>query len=101
MFISKYARQAYIRLAKGLEEYGEPACSQSDPDEWFPDQGGSSSHAKKVCNECPLKDPCLQFALLNNEIHGIWGGVSAKNRQKMANRSKGRPSGRKDAVYRD
>lgn len=101
MFISKDARWAYQRLTDAIKDYGEPVCAQSDPEEWFPEQGGSYGHAKRVCGECPLKDPCLQFALLNNEPYGIWGGVAPRTRQRMAGRGKGRPHGRKDAVDRD
>lgn len=101
MFISKQARWAYARLAEAMGEHGEPVCSQTDPEEWFPEKGGSNTYAKKHCHQCPLKDPCLQFALLNNELHGIWGGVAPRQRQKMAGRGKGRPHGRTDAVYRD
>ena len=95
MFISKEARQAYQRLADAVSNYGEPACAQSDPEEWFPEKGGSYGHARKVCGQCPLKDPCLQFALLNNEAHGIWGGVAPRTRRKMAARAVSKPQMRR------
>lgn len=101
MFISKEARMAYIRLANAMEEHGEPPCSQTDPEVWFPQKGGSTTLAKKVCNECPLKKPCLQFALLNNEPYGIWGGVAPRERRHMASRYIGRIQGRTDSVDRD
>lgn len=101
MFISKDARMAYGRLAEAVEEHGEPVCAQTDPEQWFPEKGGSNAYAKAMCNDCPLKDPCLQFALLNNEIYGIWGGVAPRARQQMARRNIGRPQGRTDSVDRD
>lgn len=101
MFISKDARLAYGRLAKAMEIHGDPICSETDPEQWFPEKGGSNAYAKKHCKECPLKDPCLQFALLNNEPYGIWGGVAPRARQQMARRGQGRPNGRTDSVDRD
>lgn len=96
MFISKDARLAYGRLAAAMNEHGDPVCSQTDPEEWFPEKGANNAQARKICNECPLKDPCLQFALLNNEPYGIWGGKSSKARQKMSGRAVGRPQMRRD-----
>jgi len=101
MFISKEARLAYGRLAEAMEKYGDPICSETDPEQWFPEKGASNTYAKKHCKECPLKDPCLQFALLNNEPYGIWGGVAPRGRQKMAGRAVGRPQMRRDSVDRD
>jgi len=36
--------------------------------------------AKKICSTCEVKEPCLKYAL-ENESHGIWGGLSETERQ--------------------
>lgn len=36
--------------------------------------------AKQICSGCEVKEPCLQYAL-ENESHGIWGGMSETERQ--------------------
>lgn len=38
------------------------------------------SAAKRICEDCKVIDDCLQFALGNNERHGVWGGLSTSER---------------------
>lgn len=59
------------------------ACKGQDPKLFFPDRGVSSSVAKAICKECPVKQECLDFALTHNIDFGIWGGTSARQRGKM------------------
>ena len=30
------------------------------------------SRAKRICNDCPVREPCLDYALVIREPHGIW-----------------------------
>jgi len=39
--------------------------------------------AKDVCDQCPVKAPCLQFALETNQDSGIWGGTSEDERRRL------------------
>lgn len=34
--------------------------------------------AKDICNTCPVKQKCLQYALDNKERDGIWGGANSQ-----------------------
>lgn len=67
----------------------EGTCTQpgSDPDAWFPSEGGRGQHAaraaKRVCRECPVVTACLAYALRNNEPYGVFGGTSPQDRAKM------------------
>lgn len=65
------------------EWHAEGLCHQVDPDLWFPEKGGSTRHAKKVCQGCPVREACLQQALDANERFGIWGGFSERERRQM------------------
>lgn len=58
-------------------------CAQCDPEEWFPNQGASTRAAKRVCLDCPVRAQCSQYALDNNEIHGVWGGLSERERRRV------------------
>lgn len=53
-----------------------------DPDLWFPEGGTNARQAKAVCATCPLIEPCRRHGL-EHEHHGIWGGLSEKDRQKV------------------
>lgn len=57
-------------------------CAQTDPEAFFPEKGGSTREAKKVCLSCEVRDKCLHYALDNDERFGIWGGLSERERRK-------------------
>lgn len=58
-------------------------CAQTDPEEFYPDKGGSTAVAKRVCAACPVQDDCLDYALTHREQYGIWGGTSLRERQRL------------------
>ncbi len=57
-------------------------CSQTDPDSFFPDKGGSTREAKRICKRCDVRSECLEIALGGDERFGIWGGLSERERRK-------------------
>ena len=63
--------------------YERALCPQTDPDAFFPEKGGSTKEAKKICLGCPVKQQCLQWALDNDERFGIWGGLSERERRRL------------------
>ncbi|HWH26748.1 MAG TPA: WhiB family transcriptional regulator [Pseudolysinimonas sp.] len=58
-------------------------CAQTDPEAFFPEKGGSTRDAKKICTTCEVKGQCLDYALQNDERFGIWGGLSERERRKL------------------
>ena len=58
-------------------------CAQTDPEAFFPEKGGSTREAKRICSDCPVRLECLEFALANDERFGIWGGMSERERRKL------------------
>lgn len=58
-------------------------CSQTDPDAFFPEKGGSTREAKRVCRSCEVRAECLEYALENDERFGIWGGLSERERRRL------------------
>jgi WhiB family redox-sensing transcriptional regulator len=62
-------------------------CAQTDPEAFFPEKGGSTRDAKKICTTCEVKAECLQYALQNDERFGIWGGLSERERRKLRRRA--------------
>ena len=62
-------------------------CAQTDPEAFFPEKGGSTREAKKVCQTCDVRAECLEYALGHDERFGIWGGLSERERRKLKRRA--------------
>ena len=58
-------------------------CAQTDPEAFFPEKGGSTLEAKKICVGCEVRGECLEYALANDERFGIWGGLSERERRRL------------------
>ena len=58
-------------------------CAQTDPEAFFPEKGGSTREAKKVCLGCDVRGECLEYALAHDERFGIWGGLSERERRRL------------------
>ena len=58
-------------------------CAETDPGAFFPEKGGSTREAKRVCTGCSVRTECLEAALTNDERFGIWGGLSERERRRL------------------
>jgi WhiB family redox-sensing transcriptional regulator len=70
----------------GMTEEGwrlDALCAETDPEAFFPEKGGSTREAKRVCTGCAVRAECLEFALTNDERFGIWGGLSERERRRL------------------
>ncbi len=66
------------------EQWQERAlCAQTDPEAFFPEKGGSTREAKRICMGCEVRDQCLEYALAHDERFGIWGGLSERERRRL------------------
>lgn len=86
----------WIGLRPGLDDFRDEGelgwqtdalCAQTDPEAFFPEKGGSTRDAKKVCGACNVKAQCLEYALANDERFGIWGGLSERERRRLRKRA--------------
>ena len=79
--------QAFLELAQRIAETHEPECRETDPEAWFPEQGGGHGaelkKVKAICARCPAKLQCLNYALAANEQYGIWGGLTTSERKRL------------------
>lgn len=69
----------------------DAACRSTDPDLFFPvgTTGPALDHiaaAKAICGTCPVRVPCLEFALETNQDSGVWGGTSEEERRQLRRR---------------
>ncbi len=58
-------------------------CAQTDPEAFFPEKGGSTREAKRICAGCEVRAECLEYALAQDERFGIWGGLSERERRRL------------------
>ena len=62
-------------------------CAETDPEAFFPEKGGSTREAKRVCLSCEVRSECLDYALAHDERFGIWGGLSERERRRLKRRT--------------
>ena len=58
-------------------------CREHDPEVFFPEKGGSSREAKRICADCPVRIECLAEALDNRIEWGVWGGLTERERRAL------------------
>jgi len=85
---SRQLERKYIQLQHAISENGGVQCSQL-PECFFPEDEPNLylrrkliAVAKEVCDDCPVKARCFDYALSAGMV-GIWGGTTAEERQKL------------------
>lgn len=58
-------------------------CTGVDPELFFPRRGEPDIGAREVCERCDVRRECALAALAANEIYGVWGGLSRKQRLRI------------------
>ncbi|MFD8263132.1 WhiB family transcriptional regulator [Streptomyces griseoluteus] len=61
------------------------ACRSVDPEELFV-EGAAQNRAKAICTGCPVRTECLAHALDERIEHGIWGGMTERERRALLRR---------------
>lgn len=77
------------------------ACRSADPDLFFPISAAGpaldqAAQAKAVCAGCQVQQACLDFAMTTEQTHGVWGGTTGEERQRLRRqrrRAARRPAG--------
>jgi len=59
------------------------ACRGVDPDIFYPSSDEDAEPAKAICDQCGVRQACLEFALANRERDGIWGGATERERRRI------------------
>jgi WhiB family redox-sensing transcriptional regulator len=58
-------------------------CREIHPSVFFPSDGVGVEVARQICLNCPVKAPCLEYALRSRIDHGVWGGASERERRRI------------------
>ena len=71
---------------EGTDWRHRAACRDLDPELFFPLGTSDASllqidAAKRICRTCPVREPCMQWAL-NTGDAGVWGGTTEAERRK-------------------
>ena len=74
--------------ARNTDWMADGLCRQVDPDLFFPDGRGAAvaiqnEKAKAVCEGCPVKAVCLEWAINTGQSAGVWGGMSEDERRPL------------------
>lgn len=56
-------------------------CRGLDPEQFFERGLARARPAIQVCQRCPVKEQCLQYALDNDIDFGVWGGLTERQRR--------------------
>lgn len=61
------------------------ACLDADPDIFFPEAGYTQDTvlAKRVCEQCPVVHECLEYALTEGMMEGVWGAKTPTERKAL------------------
>lgn len=70
--------------------HDDAACRGVDPSLFFPDDEAGSARAKAVCAVCPVSVACLDHAIAHGENHGVWGGMTTRERWVERDRREGK-----------
>ena len=73
----------FVNIISPPEWMTDGLCAQTDPDAFFPEKGGSTREAKRICTGCEVRAECLEYALANDARFGVWGGASERDRRRM------------------
>lgn len=57
-------------------------CKGNKEIEFFSEVIDEIKVAKTICKTCPVASNCLEHAIKNEEIFGVWGGLSQRERRK-------------------
>jgi WhiB family redox-sensing transcriptional regulator len=66
----------------------DAACLHADPELFFPDGAAGLAlrqmdEAKQICRSCPVRQPCLTWALDQVIVSGVWGGTTEDERRAL------------------
>lgn len=64
----------------------EAACRDADTAVFFPDSDDEAGPALAICATCPVREECLEFALLTRQEDGVWGGMTETDRRRVRRR---------------
>jgi len=76
----------YYRLEYNAREFAKGSCQGIDTEMFYPESNAIEQEdlriIKRICNGCPVREMCLEWALCH-EREGIWAGTRMHDRRVM------------------
>jgi WhiB family transcriptional regulator, redox-sensing transcriptional regulator len=66
-----------------LEWMRRAACHGQDPATFFPSDSLGVDAARRICHPCDVRRECLAYAMAEHLVHGVFGGCSERQRERM------------------
>ncbi|MGN7798558.1 WhiB family transcriptional regulator [Leifsonia sp. 22587] len=76
-----------------MEWMSVAACTDTDPDVFFPEGLETTRDVRWICKSCPVREQCLEFALSSGIEHGVWGGLAQTELQRRKRQNAGNDYG--------
>jgi len=77
---------AYWKFLRKIQSVGRVPCEDA-PEIFFPEDFPekqlrelSIATAKRLCNQCPIKRDCLEYAIETDQRFGVWAGTTSADR---------------------
>lgn len=67
----------------GLQWMDNALCREIDAEMFFPPPNKVPHDAKKACRLCEVRAECLEYALTQGHVDGVWGGTTPRERQQI------------------
>ena len=91
-FSDKDTEKTYLELMVAIRKNDGVECSQVPdiffPEDWSKGQGADILLAKQICNRCPVRMQCLEYAMTAEDEQGLWGGLTQFERRQLRSLSK-------------
>jgi len=79
--------QVFRQMIRRPAWQSEAACRGQGPRRWVSETDRGPYEAQKaVCASCPVREPCLAYALANKSLMGCWGGTTEAERRELRRR---------------
>lgn len=75
--VDKWQRKAACRGPQAEVFFPPPSFERKN------DKRSRELQAKDICRTCPVRNPCLEYAISIKEQHGIWGGLNEAERRTL------------------
>lgn len=83
--LERSGRKKEVGAPMGQNWRSTGLCKGSDPLVFYPpsEDDSQAEEAKTICGMCAVRQPCLEFALSTREKHGVWGGLTERERRRL------------------